>query len=54
MVSRAITDDIEEKDIDKKELTLEDVGDMLYLIFSAVKDLEAKIDEHISSGRSTS
>jgi hypothetical protein len=54
MVSRSITDEIVESDADKKDLTLEDVGDMLFLVFSAVKDLEAKLDEHIASGRSAS
>lgn len=53
MVSRSIVDDIEEKVSDNKDLTLEDVGDMLFLIFSAIKDLEEKIDEHIASGRGT-
>jgi hypothetical protein len=54
MVSRSIVDDIDETEVDKKDLTLDDVGDMLFLVFSAVKDLEAKLDEHIASGRSTS
>lgn len=53
MSARSIVDDVEEKK-DNKELSLEDVGDMLFLVFSAVKDLEAKIDEHIASGRSSS
>jgi hypothetical protein len=54
MSSRSIVDELDDKDIDKKELSFEDVGDMLFLVFSAVKDLEAKIDEHIASGRSSS
>lgn len=54
MSARSIVDELDDKDIDKKELSLEDVGDMLFLVFSAVKDLEAKIDEHIASGRSSS
>jgi hypothetical protein len=54
MVSRSIADNVDEVDVDKKDLSLEDVGDMLFLVFSAVKDLEAKIDEHIASGRSSS
>jgi hypothetical protein len=54
MVSRSISDAPDETDVDKKDLSLEDVGDMLFLVFSAVKDLEAKLDEHIASGRSSS
>lgn len=54
MSSRSITDAVDEVDVDKKDLTLEDVGDMLFLVFSAIKDLEAKLDEHIASGRSAS
>jgi hypothetical protein len=53
MSTRSIVDEVDEKK-DNKELSLEDVGDMLFLVFSAVKDLEAKIDEHIASGRSSS
>jgi hypothetical protein len=54
MSSRSIVDEIDEADLDKKDLTLEDVGDMLFLIFSAIKDLEAKVDDYIASGRSSS
>lgn len=54
MSSRSITDEIVQDDVDKKDLTLGDVGDMLFLVFSAVKDLEAKLDEYIASGRSSS
>jgi hypothetical protein len=53
MVSRSISDAPDEV-VESKDLSLEDVGDMLFLVFSAVKDLEAKLDEHIASGRSSS
>jgi hypothetical protein len=53
MAVRSISD-IPDEVVEKNDLSLEDVGDMLFLVFSAVKDLEAKIDEHIASGRSSS
>lgn len=53
MSARSISDSVEPV-VEEKVLSLEDVGDMLFLVFSAVKDLEAKLDEHIASGRSSS
>ena len=53
MAARSISDTPVEV-VESKDLSLEDVGDMLFLVFSAVKDLEAKLDEHIASGRSSS
>lgn len=50
MGSRSIVDE----DVPVPEsgrVSLDDVGDMLFLVFSAVKDLEVKVDEFIASGR---
>jgi hypothetical protein len=35
----------------KGEVSLEEVAEMLFLVFAAVKDLEEKVDEFIASGR---
>jgi hypothetical protein len=49
-VSRSITDDVDPVVEDLgPEPTLRELADMLFLVFCAVKDLEARFDEHFSS-----
>ena len=49
MASRSIVD--EDVVPVKGEVSLEEVAEMLFLVFAAVKDLEEKVDEFIASGR---
>lgn len=51
VVSRSIVD--EDVVPAKGEVSLEELAEMLFLVFAAVKDLEEKVDEFISVGRGT-
>lgn len=44
---RSISDDV--VDVNPEEPSLRELADMLFLVFSAVKDLEAKVDEYFSA-----
>jgi hypothetical protein len=49
-VSRSISDDDGVPVLEvSPEPTLQELADMLFLVFCAVKDLEARFDEHFSS-----
>jgi len=49
VVSRSIVD--EDVVPVKGEVSVEELAEMLFLVFAAVKDLEEKVDEFISVGR---
>lgn len=48
-MSRSISDEAPVVEAEKPEPTLRELADMLFLVFCAVKDLEARFDEHFSS-----
>lgn len=51
MSFRSIVDEPAPPKDNVKSVSLETLSEMLFLVFSAVKDLEEKVDEFIASGR---